>query len=237
MNPYTTVLFDLDNTLLDFDADERCALLKTLSENGIPTDEPVLRRYSAINSALWKQFEKGEITKEDIKNTRFQTLISEFGISTEKTPRQINDCYAEHLTEGGVLIDGAYELCMKIKERGMEIFIVTNGIKQTQQKRMKKSGLNKICKEVFISEKIGFQKPMKEYFDYVLSHIEQKDKSKIVLIGDSLSSDITGAQNAGLDCIWFNRSHAECTLEKAPTYETSGFGEILDILAPEKVPI
>ncbi len=230
MKRYTTVLLDMDNTIFDFDKDERQSLIKTFEENFIPISKKTLTRYSQINDSLWKKFEKGEITKEDIKNTRFQIFIDEFGFKPNKTAREINDCYANHLAHSGNLIDGATELCLKLKKAGYKLYFVTNGIETTQKFRIEKTGFDKILDGVFISESIGFQKPMKEFFDYVFEHIEEKDKSKMILIGDSLTSDIKGALDCTLDCVWFNKKRNENSLALIPTYEFTSFEQIGELL-------
>lgn len=230
MKKYSTLLFDMDNTIFDFDKDEECSLIKTFEEFNIPVSEKTISGYSKINDGLWKRFEKGEITKEDIKNTRFKNFLDEFGFQCDASPRQINDCYAEHLAHSGHLIEGSLSLCMKLKESGYKIYIVTNGIERTQRLRIKKTGIDKIIEDIFISEAIGYQKPMPQFFTYVFDNIEEKDKSKMLLIGDSLSSDIKGALKAGIDCIWYNRKNTINTVTEEPAYEVNSIEDIGKIL-------
>lgn len=229
MKKYTTVLFDIDNTLLDFDADERCALIRTLEEYAIDASEENLKTYSAINAALWTRFDKGEITKEDIKNTRFQKFFEAIGHVSDVPARTVNDRYGFLLSEGGILLDGAMQLCQRLTESGCTLYAVTNGIELTQIKRLKKSGLDKVLRDVFISERVGHQKPKKEFFRYVFEHIDEKDKSKMILIGDSLTSDIKGALDSGIDCIWLNRTKNENIVCQSPTYEVSSIEEIASL--------
>lgn len=206
---YTTILFDADNTLLDFDKDENEALKRVMTDYNLPITDENCSEYAKINAALWKQFEKGEITKMDIKKNRFKTFLNFLGITDGFDAFEVNETYLGYLTEGGNKIDGSLEVCKSLKEKGYELYIVTNGIANTQANRLKKSGLLPYFTEVFASETVGYQKPMKEFFDHVLSKINEKDKSKLLVIGDSLSSDIKGAQNAGLDYIWYNHSKNE----------------------------
>lgn len=203
-NKYTSILFDADNTLLDFDKAENVGLKKVMELYNLPITDENCRKYSEINAALWKKFEKGEIQKNDIKATRFKTFFEFLGVKEKIDPLQVNETYLSFLREGAYTIEGAKELCENLKEKGYSLYIITNGIALTQARRLKKSGLLPYFKEVFVSETVGFPKPKKEYFDYVLSNIDEKDKSRILVIGDSLSSDIKGAQNAGLDYIWYN---------------------------------
>lgn len=206
---YTTLLFDADNTLLDFDKAENVALKNVMKDYSLPVTEENCRKYSEINDALWKKFEKGEIEKADIKATRFKEFFEFMGVTESFNPLSVNDAYISYLREGGYTVEGAAELCESLKKKGYTLYIITNGIASTQAGRLQKSGLLPYIEDVFVSEAIGFQKPKKEYFDYVLRSINETDKDKVLVIGDSLSSDIRGAQNAGLDCIWYNHRKEE----------------------------
>lgn len=228
---YSTLLFDVDNTLLDFDVDERNALKKTLSEIGAPTEIQILNRYSQINAGLWRKFEKGEVTKEELKNIRFQKLFDEIGFCCPVSSREINDRYLEHLGEGGVTIEGAEETVRALFESGYKIYIVTNGVEHTQKMRLERSGLDRFILDSFVSEKIGVQKPFKAYFDYVFDNIEEKDRSKLLLIGDSLGSDIKGALDSGIDCVWLNPDGKENTVCPSPTYEITDIKDLLPLLS------
>lgn len=205
-NKYTTVLFDADNTLLDFDKAENVALKKVMADYALPITEENCKTYSAINDALWKKFEKGEIEKEHIKTTRFKEFFEFLKVEKNYNPLEVNNTYISYLRDGAYTIDGAAELCRSLKNKGYTLYIITNGIATTQIRRLKLSGLSSFIDDVFISETIGFQKPKKEYFDFVLKGIKEKDKTKVIVIGDSLSSDIKGAQNAELDYIWYNHN-------------------------------
>ena len=206
---YTTLLFDADNTLLDFDKAENVALKKVLADYSLPATEENCRKYSEINDALWKRFEKGEIEKSVIKATRFKEFFEFMKVKEGYDPLKVNNTYISYLRDGGYTVEGASELCESLKKKGYDIYIITNGIAMTQARRLKLSGLLPYIEDVFVSETIGFQKPMKEYFDYVLGSVKEKNKEKVLVIGDSLSSDIKGAQNAGLDYIWYNHRKEE----------------------------
>lgn len=227
---YTALLFDIDNTILDFEKDEKIALTRTLKDNNIPYDEEITSKYSYFNSLMWKKFEKGEATKVDIQNNRFRMLIEYFGIATDKTPREINDMYEVNLRLGGIPIEGAKEVLATLKEEGYKLYAVTNGIKLSQVNRGRHSGIDVFFEKIFISECIGYQKPAKEYFDYVFNSIDEKDKSKILLIGDSLTSDIKGAHNAGIDSFWINPKGAVNDVCEKATYEGKHIRDIFEIL-------
>ncbi len=201
---YTTILFDADNTLLDFDKDERQALIRTLEDYGVPVTKENIITYVNINKSLWKKIETGEITKPELKRTRFKLFFDAIDFHCDEEPLTVNEHYLSLLGEGGNTLTGAVELCKELKKEGYDLYIVTNGVAATQAKRLTKAGLLPYFTEVFVSETVGYQKPRKEYFDYVLNTVKEKDTSRILLVGDSLSSDIQGAMNVGLPCCWLN---------------------------------
>lgn len=230
---YTTVLFDADNTLLDFDKDENCALRKTMELYGVPVTEENIKTYVEINQGMWKAIERGELTKPELKRTRFKKFFEAINFRCDTDPFTVNEKYLSLLGEGGNTLEGAVELCRELKEKGYDLYIVTNGIEKTQKNRLTKSGLLPFFTEIFVSETIGHQKPKKEYFDYVLSHIKEKDIDKIILVGDSLTSDIKGAMNVGLESVWLNLKGKELPEEYKPDYVISDVREVRGILYEE----
>lgn len=227
---YTTILFDADDTLLDFKKAEKTALTQVLTEYGMPATERVTARYSEINAGLWREFEKGSITKEDIKRERYSRLFKEFGFNCPVSVTEVNNRYLELLGEGAYLKEGAFELCKTLKESGFDLYIITNGIAGTQKRRMEKCGLERFFNDIFVSETIGFQKPFREFFDFAAQAVPEKDKSKILVVGDSLGSDIKGAVDYGLDCVWYNPSHNICNMDLKINYEIEKLNELKDIL-------
>ncbi len=227
---YTTVLFDADNTLLDFDKDEDCALRKTMEIYGVPVTEKNIEAYVKINQGMWKAIEKGELTKPELKKTRFKNFFSAINFHCDDDPFEVNEKYLSLLGEGGNTLDGAVDLCRELKEKGYDLYIVTNGVANTQKNRLTKSGLLPFFTEVFVSETVGHQKPKKEYFDYVLTHIKETDKEKIILVGDSLTSDIKGAMNAGLKSVWLNLKGQELPVEYKPDYVIEDVREVRKVL-------
>lgn len=227
---YTTILFDVDNTLLDFDKDEHQALVKTLQDYSVPVTDENIRTYVNINKGLWKKIETGEITKPILKRTRFKLFFDAIGFKCDEEPLTVNEHYLSLLGEGGNTLPGAVELCKELKNEGYDLYIVTNGVAATQAKRLTKAGLLPYFTEVFVSETVGYQKPKKEYFDYVLNTVKEKDKSRILLIGDSLSSDIQGAMNVGLPCCWLNLFGDVAGEKYKPDYIIENISEVKNIL-------
>ena len=230
MKKYTTILFDADETLLDFNKDETQALLKTMHAHDVPVTDENISAYKEINQGLWKALERGEIDKPTLKKVRFRLFFEKIGFETTDDPFAINEEYLSNLGDGGNLLTYAKDLLDNLKSDGYDLYIVTNGIANTQRKRLTKAGILPYFTDIFVSEAVGYQKPRKEYFDYVLEHIEEKDIGRVLLIGDSLTSDIKGATDAGIDCIWLRHdATADCGNCK-PNYIISDLKEIEEIL-------
>lgn len=227
---YTTILFDADNTLLDFDKSEHIALVKTLNFYGVDTSDENISTYVKINQSLWKQLEKKEITRAELKQIRFRRFFDAIGFSFNGDTLEVNEHYLNELSNCGYIMDGADELCKKLTEKGYILYIVTNGIAKAQNRRLEKSGLLPYISDVYISESIGYPKPDKRFFDHVLQNIAEKDKSRIVVIGDSLSSDITGAHNSSLDSIWLNLNGESSPVGPEPVHTVSRLNELEAIL-------
>jgi len=226
MKKYTTLYFDLDNTILDFTAAEYNAIRTLLKQHGLPSSDDIVSVYSAINQSWWERFEKGEIKKQEIFAGRFEDLLKKFNFLGNA--QKMADDYFVLLSMGYDIISGAKEALTYLKEKGYTICITTNGVSSTQYRRIDGCGLKRYFDYVFVSEDAGHQKPEKEYFEYVMSNTPEKDKSKILVIGDSLSSDILGGINFGVDTCWLNPKHKQ-GMQK-PTYEIADIMQICDIL-------
>lgn len=201
---YKYLLFDADNTLFDFDECEKRAFLSLFSLDAEVFNENNLASYHKINDSLWKDAELGRITKPELKVKRFKLLFNSLG--KEITPNFaeiIAKAYTDNLSKFNVLIDGAYEI-LEYLYPAYEIFIITNGIASVQRMRLSSSPINRFIKKIFISEEIGFEKPDIRYFEQVMTEVGNNDASKFLIIGDSLSSDIKGAQNIGIDSVFFS---------------------------------
>ncbi|MBT2599791.1 YjjG family noncanonical pyrimidine nucleotidase [Oceanobacillus sp. ISL-74] len=227
MQKYKTLLFDVDDTLLDFGAAEREALRLLFEEQNIPLTAEIKTQYKEINQGLWSSFEEGELDRDEVVNTRFSLLFKEYdreggGVLLEKSCRS-------YLEEGKQLVDGALELITDLQPQ-YELYIVTNGVSKTQYKRLSASGLHPLFRDIFVSEDTGFQKPMKEYFDYVFTRIPNFDVNQALIIGDSLTADIKGGQLAGLDTCWLNPDKKPNNTDIVPTYEIQTLEELYGIL-------
>jgi len=224
---YEFLLFDADHTLFDFVKSEYLALKAALEALGCPSGDDVIERYSEINVKYWKMLERGEIDKISLKLARFVEFGREYGF--EDKAEVLSDLYMENLAKESHLFDGALEMIEKLSHR-YRLFIITNGVKSTQDGRFSVSPITKYFEKIFISELIGAEKPSKMFFDAVESGIEGYERNKALVIGDSLSSDIKGAINAGIDCCWFNPSSKEAPKGWDITYTVNSFDEILNLL-------
>jgi 2-haloacid dehalogenase len=230
MKKYTTILFDADDTLLDFDKDETQALTIIMKKYGIETSKENIRNYKEINVSLWKALERGEIDKPTLKQVRFRLFFEKIGFETAEDPFKINEEYLANLSCGGNLLDGAKELIENLNKQGYDLYIVTNGIANTQRNRLTKAGILPYFTEIFVSETVGHQKPKEEYFDYVLSHIKEKDISKVLLVGDSLTSDIKGSVDAGISCAWLRRNPDTDYSSYSPDFIIDNISEVNSLL-------
>lgn len=226
MKKYTTLYFDLDNTILDFTATEYNAISKLLKLHNLPVSDEIIAKYSAINQSWWERFEKGEIKKEEIFAGRFKTFTEYYGFAAD--PEHMSLDYFELLAAGHDVIAGAEEVLRYVKEKGYTVCITTNGVSRTQYRRIDECGLKQYFDYVFVSEDAGHQKPEVEYFEYAMANSPEKDKSKILVIGDSQSSDILGGINFGVDTCWLNPKDKSGTHKS--TYEIANIMQVCDIL-------
>lgn len=224
---YEFLLFDADHTLFDFKTGEYHALKEALITLSLPSTDYHIERYSEINVKYWKMLERGEIDKTSLMLARFVEFAREFGFDPKA--QALSDLYMSNLSRQAQLFDGALELIEKLS-RKYRLFIITNGVKSTQDGRFGISPITKYFEKIFISEVIGAEKPSLEFFDAVMNGIEGFEKQKAIVIGDSLSSDIKGAINVGIDCIWYNPDSKEAPQGWNITYTVRCFDEILNIL-------
>lgn len=232
MRKYTTVFWDLDQTLLDFDRSMEYALQAVFAQYGLKINEEMTARYSVINRSYWLRLESGELSKEQVTVGRFRTFFEELGI-THVSPEELNVDYQRELGSVFFFMEGAKELVALLKERGYRQYVVTNGVNATQANKMRLSGLDRIMDGVFVSELMGYPKPRKEFFDGCFAALSDVDRNKCILVGDSLTSDMRGAENAGIASCWFNPEKQEKDVDVRTDYEIRRLEELIPILEQE----
>lgn len=217
MSKYKYLLWDIDGTILDFESAEKAAI-KTLFERfnlGECSDE-MIERYSKINRKYWQMLERGEMSKEKILVERFVEFFSKEGMDAGISD-SFNREYQLALGDTIVFCDDAMDI-IKEQKKKFEIVLVTNGTAVAQKKKLEKSGLQNIVNHIFISEIVGYEKPDINFFKKVISEVGINDLSEVLIIGDSLTSDIQGGYNAGIDTCWYNPKGIKNESSLSPTY-------------------
>ena len=225
---YKFLFFDLDHTLLDFDAAEDIALTQLLEEEGVEDIQAYKDYYVPMNKLLWKDLEQKKITKSELINTRFAKLFAHFGI--EKDGAYLAERYQFFLSKQGQTFPGVEDLLRKLISQGYELYAATNGITYIQTGRLEQSGIAPYFKEIFISEQLHTQKPDAEFYEKIGACIPNFDKNHALMIGDSLSADIQGGKNTGIDTVWYNPQHLENTTQLHPTHEVHSYKDLLNCL-------
>ena len=225
---YTIILWDLDNTLLNFTASEKYAFDTCMENAGItPTDE-LLAAYSKVNLSFWKRLERGEITKDALLTQRFPSFFEAVGISGVDTVL-FQRTYQQLLGSVVYPLDNSLELCQKL-HKSFRQYIVTNGVAVTQRSKLKISHLAECIDGYFISEEIGAEKPSTAFFDAVFSKIPDFKKENALLVGDSLTSDMLGANLAQIDACWYNPAGEAKNPDISIRYEIKNLWELEDII-------
>ncbi len=222
-----SVIFDLDDTILDFQKAEAVALSKSLDELGIQHDETMIRRYHVINLEHWEALENGMMTREEVLTHRFTQFLREYGIRLDAAA--LRDQYENNLAIGHYFINGAEEL-LKTLSGNYRLFLASNGTASVQEKRLASAGIKDCFEQVFISEELGANKPEPVFFERCFARIRDFDKSRCVIVGDGLNSDIRGGINAGIKTCWFNYRKSASDAEILPDAEILSLSELPDVL-------
>ncbi len=224
---YKTILFDADGTLLDFARSEHEAVREAFRQSGIIADDDMIAVYSEINAGLWKKLERKEIERHVLLYHRFELFCERYGFVADA--KKIASDYISTLATKAYMLDGAEEMLARLHGK-VRMYIVTNGLKVVQTGRYERTGLEKYFDDIFISECVGYNKPDKRFFDYVAEHIENFVPSEALVVGDSLTSDIKGGNNAGIDTCWYSPEQENAGDTACPTYTVHGFDEIYKII-------
>lgn len=222
------ILWDIDGTLLDFAAAEREAIRGCFAAFGLGecTDE-MLARYSVINRQHWEKLERKELTKPQVLIGRFEVFFAEEGLVADCAA--FNDEYQIRLGDTVCFHDDGYKLVQQLKGRVRQ-YAVTNGTKVAQQRKLRNSGLDVLLDGVFISEDIGAEKPDIAFFHPVWETIGSYAPDEVLIVGDSLTSDMQGGNNAGIRCCWYNPKGVPAPEHLKIDYNIRDLREILTIL-------
>ena len=210
------LFLDLDDTILDFHKAERIAISKTIREFGVEPTEEILHRYHLINKWHWEQLELGKLTRAEVLENRFGVLFQELGVEADKT--FCARVYERNLSQGHWFLPGAEEAVEALSKK-YRLFLASNGTASVQKGRMTSANLYRFFEKVFVSQEIGHNKPSPEYFEAAFSRIPGFDKSKCLMVGDSLTSDILGGIRAGIKTCWVNPEGVPHREDIRPDYE------------------
>lgn len=219
----TFVFLDLDDTILDFHRAEDFALRKTLTELEITPTDAMVSLYSRINDACWKKLERGEMTREEVLTGRFALFFDEIGVSRD--PKLTWLLYENNIAGTDFVLPGAMELLEELSEH-YELYAASNGTATIQDRRIAAAGIAPYFKKIFISQRVGYNKPDKRFFEHCFAEIPDFDKNRAVIVGDSLSSDIKGGKNAGITTVWYNPSGKRAEGDVIADYEATSLDMI-----------
>lgn len=230
MRRYKTLLLDADDTIFDFGAAERIAFYAVMEEAGLPANEEMYAVYSTINDRHWKALERGEITRAQVLHSRYAAYLEHFSLAGD--PDELNGRYLQQLSRQAILFDDSMD-AMRELARDHRIYIVTNGNAIVQRGRFVKSPVMQYVDGYFISGEIGYEKPTIQYFDAVFAAIPDFDRATTLLAGDSATSDLKGADNAGLDSCYVDRRGKPLPEGITPTYRVPDLTGLVKLLRKE----
>ena len=224
---YKWLIFDADNTLFDYDKSEEGALAASCQEFNLPCHPEMAAAYREINSHIWRLFELGEIDIPTLRLRRFELLFERFG---ESVPADaFSESYLKNLGNQVHLIDHALEV-VKTVNQTHKLALITNGISSVQRSRLSQSPLQQYFPIVIISDEIGASKPDPAIFEAAFEQMDQPKKTDVLMIGDSLTSDMAGANNSGIDSCWFNPDHAIPDQDIRLDYEIESLKDLIGIV-------
>lgn len=224
---FEILLLDLDDTILDFRWSERQALTRTLETLGIPATEDTLNRYSRINKGCWERLERGEMTRSELMERRFELLFLELESSADYAAAAA--LYPELLSQGHRFLPGAQEALERLSKK-YRLFLVSNGNAGVQAGRLDSANIRRFFENIFISQEVGVDKPAAAFFERCFERIENPDKAKTLIVGDSLTSDIRGGNNAGIATCWVNPRHLPRPEDLRIDYEIEALSQLEKLL-------
>ena len=247
---YDVLLWDVDGTLLNFSESEKWALREAFRSYEIEIDDEIIAVYSAINDALWKKLERGEVEKQQLLRGRFEQLFQEFSVNGKLSGKSIDreklkdievtdfqQKYQRNLGSVYFYMEDSLALCKKLKEEGFLQYIITNGVEWTQRNKLHLAGFDEVMDDLFISEVIGYNKPDVRFFEFCFEKIKKKhsfDFDRVLVIGDSMTSDMKGAENAGVDSCLYAPGNVHEVKNDNVTYQIAKLWDVEELLWDKK---
>ena len=222
-----SIFLDLDDTILDFRRAERRAISETLRRFGIDPTPAVVDRYHELNRQQWELLEEGKLTRPQVLTRRFDLLFSELGV--DRSSQEAQAAYETQLSQGHFFMPGARELLETLAPR-YDLYLATNGTPVVQAGRIQSAGIAPYFKNIFISEKLGANKPSPAFFRACFAAIPDFDPAAALVVGDSLTSDIRGARNVGLRSCWYNPEDLPSRPDIVPDYTIHALEELPPLL-------
>lgn len=224
---YDWLLFDADGTLFDYDLAEDKALRETFAEMNLAYEPQYGETYRQINRQIWSDFEQGRITAAALRVRRFALLFEALGAAAD--PQMFSNCYLARLAQAADLLDGAEAVVRRLRGH-FRMALITNGLKEVQRPRLNSSAIAGLFDAVAVSDELGAAKPDPRFFDAVFSCIGSPPRDRVLVIGDSLTSDIQGGINYGLDTCWFNPLGKPADPRFPASYEIRSLAQLPDLL-------
>ncbi len=225
---YELIIFDADQTLFDFKKSEKHAFKNTMLDFGFDYDEDYhFRIYKEINTAIWIDLEKGLITQKKLKTERFKRFSDK--IKSNIDVIEFAKSYMKNLSEASFLYDYSMELIENL-HTDYKLMIITNGLLDVQHKRIRQSPIAEYFDEIVISDEINISKPDPRIFDFAMKDYDSIEKNKILIIGDSLTSDIQGGINFGIDTCWYNPNNQLNVSNIIPNYDIRSMKDLNSVL-------
>jgi len=221
--PYHWLLFDADDTLFDYQRAEVNALQAVFREFELPLDTRAHALYRAFNQELWLRFEQGKVTGEQIRAQRFTRLFQALQL---REPPALAERYIDHLAEQTALTPDARET-LNVLHTTYRLAIITNGMTRVQRTRLARSPLAAYISELIISEEVGAAKPAPEIFEYAFARMGHPRKEQVLIIGDSLTSDMQGGARFGIDTCWYNPTRQPCPAQPRLTHQVHALRELI----------
>ena len=225
---YKHILLDFDGTIVDFyDAEEKAFYNMAKHYGHFPTKQD-FQHFRKVNQSHWEAFQQNELTKEQVLSHRFINYFNDYYIEVDG--KEADEIFRDELAKAPLkFFDQTIETINQLKDKH-SLYIVTNGVTITQQRRIAQTNFNDIFNGIFISEQTGYQKPMREFFDYIFNEIGNINREETIIVGDSLTSDVMGGLNANIQTCWFNYREKENNSNIQPHYEIINLSELINIV-------